>query len=127
MSLARHVVAPALPPIDEEMVEVVNLSARDSGIPGTIFVSTQLGAHGPRIKWFPGRPSREGACLIVTLEEPPRAINQGLAAIEARRAEPPLVAWVSLNRIALLSFWRDGVTWTREEMNTFFDGLAKLP
>jgi hypothetical protein len=116
-------------PLDpnEEMFDVVNLTAAESGVVGTLFVSTMQGAHGPRVKWFPERASRDGACLIVTLEDTPRVINQGLPAIEARRAERAVLSWVALNRTALLSFWNDGVTWTRTEVNAFFDGLQKLP
>ena len=109
------------------MVEIVNLSRKRTGIDGTIFISTWMAAHGPRIKWWPGRPERDGPCLVVTLENPSRAINMGLPLRIARAGEADALAWAALNREALLRFWEDGVTWMEEEVTAFLDGLAKLP
>jgi hypothetical protein len=112
---------------DDEMFDVVNLATRETGVTGTIFVSTAQGAHGPRVKWYPGRPGREVACLTMTLEAVPQVINHGLSRIQASSGEAQLREWVRMNRAALLDFWENGVFWTRDEVNAFFDGLAKLP
>ena len=117
----------AYDPARDEMVEIVNLSRSRTGVGGTIFISTRIAAHGPRIKWWPGRPERDGPCLVVTLEHPPRAINMGLPLRIARAGEADALAWAALNREALLRFWEDGVTWMEEEVTAFLDGLAKLP
>jgi hypothetical protein len=111
----------------DEMVDVMNLLQDDTGVAGTIFVSTRLAAHGPRIKWWPGRPDREGPCLIVTLEDPPRAINAGLPPRVVRVGGADAVAWANLNRAALLEYWENGVLWPRAQHNAFFDRLARLP
>lgn len=124
-AVARNVFA--YDPSRDEMVEVVNLSGRDTGAEGTIFISTRMAAHGPRIKWFPLRPERDAPCLVVTLEDPPRAINLGLAQPVARRGEAQALAWASANRVALLDYWENGVSWTRDEVSAFIDGLRKLP
>ncbi|HEV7265672.1 MAG TPA: hypothetical protein VGN83_12225 [Falsiroseomonas sp.] len=112
---------------DEDMYDVTNISARRSGLGGVIYASTAQGQHGPRVKWYPGRPGRESPCLVVTLESPPRAINQGLPARAAREAAKQVVAWAELNRAALLGYWNDGLGWTEEEHGAFLDGLRKLP
>ena len=112
---------------DEDMYDVTNLATRRTGLPGVIYTSTAQGQHGPRVKWYPGRPNRDTACLVVTLEAPPRAINQGLPGRIARDIEKQLLAWVELNRTALLAFWNDGLGWTEEEHAAFLDGLRKLP
>ena len=117
----------AYEPTRDEMVEIVNLSQKRTGVAGTIFISTRLAAHGPRIKWWPGRPERDAPCLVVTLEDPPRAINQGLPARIARAGEADALAWAAANRDALLRFWKDGVVWMEDEVNAFLDGLKKLP
>ena len=41
----------------EDAVEMANLTSAQTGVPGTIFISTAMGAHGPRVKYFlqPGR------------------------------------------------------------------------
>jgi hypothetical protein len=117
----------AYDPARDEMVEIVNLSQKRTGVGGTIFISTRMAAHGPRIKWWPGRPERDGPCLVVTLEDPPRVINMDLPARIARSGEADALAWAALNRDALLRFWQDGVVWLEDELNAFLDGLKKLP
>jgi hypothetical protein len=114
-------------PARDEMVDLANLLEEDTGIAGTIFISTRMAAHGPRIKWWPGRPNRDGACLVVTLEDPPRPLNSGLVAKDARRGSSEVVAWASRNRAALLDYRENGALWSRSELNRFLDGLAKLP
>jgi hypothetical protein len=110
---------------DEDMFDMVNLSTRRTGLPGTIFISTRRASHGPRIKWYPGKPAWDAPCLVVTLEEPPRAINQGLPARIAREAEAVALAWARANREALLHFWDDGLAWDSDEVQAFIERLAR--
>ncbi len=123
MNLIRQ---PAADPLDE-LFEVVNLTREDTGVAGVICISTAQGRHGPRVKWYPGRPGREAPCLTVTLENPPRVLNHGLSVREAAEAEGRVRAWAAANEAALLRFWAEGLSWTRAEVNAFMDGLAKLP
>jgi hypothetical protein len=119
----------SLPDADsrDEMFDMANLSTRDTGLPGTVTISTPQGSHGPRIKWFSGRPGRDGPCLIVTLADPPLLIPQGLDARDVAAGREKLVASVDLNRSALLTFWNDGLSWMRQDVSAFIDGLRKLP
>jgi hypothetical protein len=75
---------------DDEMFDMTNLSSRRTGVPGMIYAATAQGQHGPRIKWYPGRPGRNVPCLVITLETPPRAINLGLPPRVAREGEAAL-------------------------------------
>jgi hypothetical protein len=113
--------------LDEDMYGGTNLSGRRTGLPGVVSCSTAQGQHGPRIKWYPGRPGRETACLVVTLEDPPRVINEGLPPRIAREAARDAGAWAVLNSEALLAYWPGGLGWTEEEHTAFLDGLKKLP
>jgi hypothetical protein len=113
-------------PLDE-LAEIVNLARKHTGVTGTIFISTALGQHGPGVKWFPGQPSREAPCLTVTLEEPPRVLNHGLPDRVAAIASAEVTAWVHANRAALLRFWNEGLSWDRDEVDAFLDGLQRLP
>ena len=38
--------------VDENVVETANLTAAQTGVPGTIFISTAMGGDGPRVKYF---------------------------------------------------------------------------
>jgi hypothetical protein len=111
---------------EDELFDVVNLPRADTGVDGTIYLSTMQGQHGPRIKWFPGRPSRDGACLTVTLEATPRILNHGLPQRDVAAVSPALLGWVRSNRGELLRFWNDGLSWTRDEVDAFVEGLIKL-
>ena len=113
--------------LDDTLFDMVNLPAADTGVTGVVYVSTAQGSHGPRVKWFPGRPGRDLPSLSVTIDVIPRVINHGLPEREARQAGEAVSAWVVLNRTSLISFWNDGLGWTRTEVNAFFEGLAKLP
>jgi hypothetical protein len=117
----------AYDPTRDEMVEIVTLPEKRTGVRGTIFVSTRMAERGPRIKWWPGRPERDGACLVVKLETAPRVINLGLPPRTVPTAEADPVSWALLNRDALLQFWDGGAFWLEEEVSAFLDGLRKRP
>lgn len=111
---------------DDEMFDVVNLTHQDTGVTGTIFISTAQGKHGPRIKWFPDKPSRDGPCLILTLGGSRGVVAHGLGPRQARRGEAASRDWVALNEPALLDFWNNGVLWSRAELERFLNSLVKL-
>jgi hypothetical protein len=62
----------------------------------------------------------------MTIEPEAQAFHHDLPARMAAGATEKVATWVRLNHAALLDFWRDGETWTRDEMNAFIDGLEKL-
>lgn len=110
----------------DDLVEMVNLPTRYTGLAGTVFISTAVGSHGPRVKWFPGRAGRDLPCLVITLEAPPRAVNEGLTAPVARDGERLVGPWVDSNRAALLRFWREGTSWDVDEVRDFVAGLSRM-
>src|SRR6266403_3062919 len=68
----------------DDVVEMANLTAAQTGVPGTIFISTAMGGHGPRVKYFlqPGRtqPSfsvaMAGTPIVVANSLPVRVVRQ---------------------------------------------------
>jgi hypothetical protein len=36
----------------DDVVEMANLTTAQTGVPGTIFISTAMGGHGPRVMYF---------------------------------------------------------------------------
>jgi hypothetical protein len=34
---------------EDDVVEMANLTTAQTGVPGTIFISTAMGGHGPRV------------------------------------------------------------------------------
>ena len=117
------------PPDDfaqDVLIEMANLDEQDTNIPGTIFISTALGAHGPRVKWYPDRAGRTLPCLIVSIGPDPQPRDDFLPGTLSRAALPRVIAWVRLNHVALLNFWNNGASWNRLEVPAFLDGLKPL-
>lgn len=112
--------------LEDDPVEMANLTERDTGVPGVIYVSTRQGRHGPRVKWYPRRGGFDQPFLTITLEEPPRVLNHGVAPREASGAVAA-AAWVERNRAALLGFWAEGTSLAFDELEAFLRGLEKLP
>lgn len=122
-------VEPRCPPDDfsqDRLVEMANLTERDTNVPGTIFISTALGSHGPRVKWYPGRPGRELPCLILSIGADPVIRDDFLPGHVSAGILPSLKDWVGTNADGLLRFWNEGETWDRHEVSVFLDSLRPL-
>jgi hypothetical protein len=55
----------------DEVVEMANLTSAQTGVAGTIFVSTEMGTQGPRVKYFE-RPGRTQPSFAVSIGDAPR-------------------------------------------------------
>ena len=112
---------------EDTLLEMANLDEDDTHVPGTIFISTALGSHGPRVKWYPGSPGRHLPCLVVSIGPEPRVRDDFLPTPVSRPAMVAVTAWVRLNHLALLDFWNHGETWNRRRVAAFLDDLRPLP
>ncbi|MGU3360843.1 hypothetical protein ACLBWX_10950 [Methylobacterium sp. M6A4_1b] len=86
-----HTQPPRTPPDDfahDALIEMANLDEQDTNVPGTIFVSTALGARGPHAKWYPDRAGRTLPCLIVSIGPDPQVRDDFLASHVSRVALP---------------------------------------
>jgi hypothetical protein len=109
----------------ENVVEMANLTTAQTGVAGTIFISTAMGAHGPRVK-YSERPGRSQPSFSVTISDSPTVVANSLPDRVMRQMSPQVVAWVSLIRDALLDFWNHGDAWTQPEVNDFIEKLRRL-
>jgi hypothetical protein len=109
----------------DELVEMANLTAAQTGVPGTIFISTAMGSHGPRVKYYV-QPGRTQPSFSVTISDRPAVAANSLPARVLRQMSPPVMRWVSLNRAALLDFWNNGDTWTQPQVNAFIQTLKPV-
>ena len=110
---------------EEDIFEMVNLREQDTGIAGTLFVSTALGAHGPRVKFYL-KPGRDQPSFSVSVADPPRVLASSLPVRELNRFAPTVIAWVKLNREDLLRFWNEGQTWDVRELAAFVADLKRV-
>jgi|ERR1043166_854895 hypothetical protein len=111
---------------DDDPFDMANLTSKETGIEGIVFISTAVGAHGPRVKYFvktgKGQPS-----FSISIAEAPQVLASSLSARIVNQVAPKVSEWVRLNRVALLSFWSDGQYWTVDEVSAFLAALKKLP
>ena len=109
----------------EDVVEMANLTTAQTGVPGSIFISTAMGAHGPRVKYFL-QPGRSQPSFSITISDVPRVVANSLPVRVVRQMSPQVINWVSINKDALLDFWYRGDTWTHPEVNDFIQKLNRI-
>jgi hypothetical protein len=107
------------------IADMANLTASQTGIEGTIFISTAMGGHGPRVKYFL-QPGRTEPSFSVSISNQPAVVANSLPPRVVGRMSPRVVEWVSLNRAALLDFWDHGDTWTQPQVNDFIQQLRRV-
>jgi hypothetical protein len=110
---------------DDDVAEMTNLQEQDTGVPGVIFISTAMGSHGPTVKYFI-KAGRAQPSFSVSIADEPQVLANSLPLREMNRAAPMVIAWVRLNREALLRFWNDGETFSVRDMVAFVAGLKKI-
>ena len=111
--------------LDDDVVEMANLTSAQTGVTGTIFISTAMGAHGPRVKYFL-RPGRTQPSFSVSISDTPAVVTNSLPARTVSQMAPQVVSWVSRNKDNLLDFWHHGDTWTQPEVNDFIQKLRRV-
>jgi hypothetical protein len=110
---------------DDDVVEMTNLQEDDTGIPGVIFISTAMGSHGPRVKYFV-KAGRSQPSFSVSISDTPRILANGLPQRDLDRASGSVIEWVKLNREMLLRFWNDGDSYSIHQVVDLVKSLKKL-
>lgn len=110
---------------EEDILEMANLGEDQTGVPGVIFISTMMGSHGPRVKYYL-KAGRDQPSFSVAIASEPRVLANSLPERDLARMAPPVMAWVRLNHEALARFWWEGQNWMMPEVRAFEDRLAKV-
>lgn len=110
---------------DEDIFDMANLTEDQTGVPGVVFISTVMGAHGPRVKYYlktgPGQSS-----FSVAVASEPRVLANSLDDRDLNRMAPKVLEWVRLNHEALARFWWEGKFWPDPEVTAFKASLKKI-
>jgi hypothetical protein len=109
----------------DDVVEMANLTTTQTGVPGTIFISTAMGGQGPRVKYFL-QPGRSPPSFSVAVADIPTVVANSLPVRIVRQQSPQVTDWVSRNKDALLDFWYHGDSWTQPEVNNFIQKLHRV-
>ena len=110
---------------DDDVVEMTNLQEDDTGIAGVIFISTAMGSHGPRVKYFV-KAGRSQPSFSVSISDAPQVLANSLPQRDLNRASPLVSQWVRLNKDALLRFWNEGDGYSIREVVALVQSLRKI-
>lgn len=110
---------------DEDIFEMANLTEDQTGVPGVVFISTVMGAHGPRVKYYLKTGSGQGSFSVAIASEP-RVLANSLDERDLGRMAPKVLEWVRLNHEALARFWWEGKFWPDPEVTAFKASLKKI-
>ena len=111
---------------DDDLMEFMNLTSRHTGIDGIVFLSTALGQHGPRVKYYV-KAGKDQPSFSVSISAEPHILGNSLPDRVVNRVAPAVIEWVTLNRDALLQFWNEGEAWPIDDLAAFASRLKKLP
>ena len=106
-------------------VDMANLTSAQTGVAGTIFISTAMRAHDPRVKYFL-QPGGTQPSFSVSISDAPTVVANSLPARVVRQMSAQVIDWVSRNKDGLLDFWHHGDTWTQPEVNDFIQKLRRV-
>lgn len=114
---------------DTPIREMANISPQKSGISHAIYVSSEEGGHGPRIKVYEG--SRAGSGLetsIWQINQDPNELPQWLDGFEITDGQLrwAIQAWIDLNRRVLLRMWYDGDSMMFDEWQSSVQSLKAV-
>src|SRR5437899_4355810 len=73
-----------------DVVEMANLTTAQTGVPGTIFISTAMGGYGPRVKYFL-QPGRSRPSFSVAITDIPSVVANSLPLRVVRQASPQVI------------------------------------
>lgn len=110
---------------EEELFEMANLSSDQTGILGTLNILSEVGQHGPRVKYFI-KPGRNQPSFSVSVSSDPIMVANSLEPRFAAQLSKDVIAWTRTNHEALLDFWKNGDGWSHHEVADFISSLRKI-
>ena len=105
--------------------EMSNQYEKDTGIPGCIYISSEEGQHGGRIKYYLNKPSRKYPCIIYNIYTLKLVKDKLKDEVDAKTRKQ-ILKWIELNQSELIRFWETGYDWNNEEKRNFEDNLKKV-
>lgn len=110
---------------DDAVFDMANLTEVQTGVPGFVTITTEVGRHGPKVRYAVSlRPPGPG--FSVSIEPEPRILFGDMEAADRGPFVDAVTRWTRLNHDALLVFWRDGAYWMMDEVQTFVARLKKV-
>ena len=112
--------------LDEDAVfDMANLTVGQTGVRGVITITTEVGRHGPKVRYATQLRPR-GPGLAVSIGPEPRVLFGDMEEADHASVAEQVIRWVTLSREALIRFWEDGAYWMMDEVQTFVAALRKV-
>ncbi len=110
---------------EDGVFEMANLPPDWTGVLATIFISTAMGQHGPRVKLYL-KPGRGQPSASISIGPNPRVLANSLDERDLHRIAPKALEWVALNHEALTRFWFEGETMLIADVSEFARSLQRV-
>jgi hypothetical protein len=110
---------------EEDLVEMANLPPEWTGVLATLFISTALGQHGPRVKVYL-KPGRNQPSASISIGPNPRVLASSLDPRDLNRIAPKALEWVALNHERLTTFWFEGESMNIADVAEFARTLQRV-
>lgn len=110
---------------EEDTFEMANLPPEWTGVLATIFISTALGGHGPRVKLYL-KTGKSQPSASISIGPNPRILASSLDDRDLKRIAPKALEWVALNHEALTNFWFEGQDWMIQDVADFSRSLKSV-
>lgn len=110
---------------EEDTFEMANLPPEWTGVLATIFISTALGGHGPRVKLYL-KTDKSQPSASISIGPNPRILASSLDDRDLKRIAPKALEWVALNHEALTNFWFEGQHWMIQDVADFSRSLKSV-
>lgn len=92
---------------DTILKEMANLSPEKTGIDhGTIYVSSEEGNHGPRVKFYRGKPSSHNPSASISISKTPEVVEDSIGIKSSEIKD--VFSFVIANKKRLLYMWYHG-------------------
>lgn len=104
---------------------MANLPPEWTGVMATIFISTAMGQHGPRVKIYL-KAGRNQPSASISISPKPRVLASSLDERDLNRIAPKALEWVALNHEALTNFWFEGDSMAITDVSEFARSLKAV-
>ena len=110
---------------EDHLHEMANLKNNKTGLShGTIYISTSEGNHGPRVKFFKGRPGSYLPSASITISDIPTVVEDSIGITINEKNE--IIAFININKEKLLKIWNYGNSMYSNEFDKIKNSLKKI-
>jgi len=109
----------------EDLKEMANLPSKDTGFSkGFLYISTQEGNHGARVKYYRNSPSQSRPYASISINKIPRLLVDDIKITSKEFKE--VSDFIKLNLKDLLKFWNEGAYLMKDEQQKLVNSLKTI-